>query len=82
MGVPRTRLREHLPGLTVVGAVLLMTAGSTAASAGDPFAAMNVQPAVREVQAPTFHLRTPDGKPLALEELRGKVVAFYYWRTW
>lgn len=67
-------------GLAV--ATLLGIAGPRAAASGDPFAAMDVQRAVRETPAPPFRLRRLHGQPLALEELKGKVIAFYFWRTW
>jgi cytochrome oxidase Cu insertion factor (SCO1/SenC/PrrC family) len=59
-----------------------LTAGPLAAASEDPFAAMRVQRVVRDVQAPPFKLQTLAGKPVALEDLKGKVVLFYFWRTW
>ena len=76
------RLKGHLPALIVAAALLLPLAGPPAPAADDPFAAMEVQRPARQVTAPTFRLKTPEGKPLALEDERGKVVAFYFWRTW
>ncbi len=63
-------------------ALLWVASPSAAAAAEDPFAAMDVQRAVRQVPAPAFRLRTLDDKALALEDLKGRVVAFYFWRTW
>ena len=76
------RLKGHLPALIVAAALLLPLAGPPAPAADDPFAAMEVLRAPREVAAPVFRLKTPEGKPLALKDQRGKVVAFYFWRTW
>ncbi len=76
------RLKGHLPALIVAAALLLPLAGPPAPAADDPFAAMEVQRPARQVTAPTFRLKTPEGQPLALEDERGKVVAFYFWRTW
>ena len=69
-------------GAIGLAAALLLLAGPTVAAPADPFVTMKVEPAVRETQAPSFRLRTLEGKPLALEDLRGKVVLFYFWRTW
>jgi len=60
----------------------LLLRSPAAVPADDPFAAMDVRRAAREAPAPTFRLKTPEGRPLALEDQRGKVVAFYFWRTW
>ncbi len=80
--IPVSQLRRLVGALALVAFVAMGTAGASAAAAPDPFAAMNVQPAVREAQAPPFKLQTLEGKPMALEDLKGKVVAFYFWRTW
>ena len=66
----------------VLAATTTLGSGATAGSPPDPFAAMNAARAVREVPVPAFRLQTMEGRPLALEDLRGKVVLFYYWRTW
>lgn len=34
------------------------------------------------IPAPEFTLKTPDGKSVALKDLRGKVVLIDYWATW
>jgi cytochrome oxidase Cu insertion factor (SCO1/SenC/PrrC family) len=82
MDVLPMRLGEHLPALIVAAALSLLLAGAPAPAADDPFAAMEVQRPAREVAAPAFRLKTPEGKPLALGDEKGKVVAFYFWRTW
>ena len=80
-GLPFLQARAGAGMLVLlVGAAL--TAGPLAGAAEDPFAALNVQRAVREAQAPPFRLQTLEGKPVALEDLKGKVVLFYFWRTW
>ena len=68
--------------LGVAGALLLVFAGPPASAAGDPFAAMDAHRSALEVQAPGFRLQKLDGKALALEDLKGKVVLLYFWRTW
>ncbi len=67
-------------GLAAV-ALLVMARPGTAA-VPDPFAAMNADRPAQEARAPGFRLQTFEGNPLALEDLRGKVVVFYFWRTW
>jgi len=81
MGGRRIRLARRGMGALALAAALL-PAGGVMARAADPFAAMNAARAVREAQAPPFKLQTLEGKPRALEDLQGKVVIFYYWRTW
>ena len=68
--------------LALAAAAVLLMAGPAAAATEDPFAALDVQRPVREAAAPGFRLPVFEAKPLALEDLRGKVVAFYFWRTW
>ena len=51
--------------------------------ANDPvFQAMGVLHDRRQLPAPEFSLATPDGKTIALAELRGKVVFLNFWATW
>ncbi len=79
-GFPFLRSRA---GAAILGLLATaLTAGPSAAAAEDPFAAMNVQRAVREAQAPPFRLQTLEGKPVALADVKGKVLLFYFWRTW
>ncbi len=68
--------------LALAAVLLLIMSGPSAAAAEDPFAVMDVQRPAREAAAPGFRLQAFDGGPLALEELRGRVVVFYFWRTW
>ncbi len=79
-GLPFLRSRA---GAAILGfPASALTAGPVAGAPEDPFAAMKVQRAVREAQAPPFRLQTLEGKPVALEDVKGKVVFFYFWRTW
>lgn len=80
-GLPFLRSYVRAAMLVLLAGATLMT-GPLAGAAEDPFAAMRVQRAAKEVQAPSFHLQTLEGKPVALQELQGKVVLFYFWRTW
>ncbi len=48
----------------------------------DPFAALQVQPFQEIVPAPALSLEGVDGRPLRLEDLRGKVVFLNFWATW
>ncbi len=76
-----TRNAKRPLGVSAVGAVaaiLLWLGGSRVAPAEDPFASMAVQRPAREAAAPGFRLQTPEGAPVALADLRGKVVALYY----
>jgi len=79
------RCRKRLCGVVASGlatvALLVMACPGTAATP-DPFAAMNADRPAQETRAPGFRLQTFEGNPLALEDLRGKVVVFYFWRTW
>jgi thiol-disulfide isomerase/thioredoxin len=60
--------------------VLLLFAAATVS------AQLDNQPVIRFVRnpdlAPDFKLTTLDGKPLALEPLRGKVILLNFWATW
>jgi len=80
--VPPSPRRAWMPAAGPAAVALLLVAAVSAPAATDPFEAMEVQRPARQVAAPTFRLKTPEGKPLALEDERGKVVAFYFWRTW
>ena len=67
----------------VAGMLLgMLMVGSNAPGAADPFDAMNAQRAARPVPVPAFTLQTLEGKSVALGDLKGKVVFFYFWRTW
>lgn len=64
------------------GGLAAVSAAATDPPQQDPFASMNVDRPAREVRAPGFGLQRFEGNPLSLDDLRGKVVAFYFWRTW
>ena len=78
------RIRCSILGFSaiVLAATTTLGSGVTAGAPPDPFVPMNAARAAREVPAPAFRLQTMDGGTLALEDLRGKVVLFYFWRTW
>ncbi len=83
MRVADSPKRGPAAGILALAAVLLLVmSGPSAAAPEDFFAAMNVERPAREAAAPGFRLQVFKGGPLALEELRGKLVAFYFWRTW
>jgi cytochrome oxidase Cu insertion factor (SCO1/SenC/PrrC family) len=68
--------------LRLAGGLAGAAAAATAPQPPDPFAPMNVDRPAQEVRAPGFRLQSFEGSPLSLEDLRGKLVAFYFWRTW
>jgi cytochrome oxidase Cu insertion factor (SCO1/SenC/PrrC family) len=67
-----------LARLALVLALLL----PTGAAAAPDFAAVNVQTYESPKPAPAFTLPGLDGRPVRLEDLRGKVVLLFYWATW
>ena len=79
-----SRLERFVIGLAgaAVAAAILFAPPRCGAADPDPFLAMNAQRASKEVQAPGFRLQTLEGRPVTLEDLKGKVVFFYFWRTW
>lgn len=60
-------------------ALLLLAVGAMAAP---DFAAVGVQPYEPPRPAPDFTLPDLDGRPVRLQDLRGKVVLLFYWATW
>ena len=83
MRVADSPKRGPVAGVLALAAVLLLVmSGPAAAATEDFFAAMNVERPAREAAAPGFRLQAFEAQPLALEELKGKLVTFYFWRTW
>jgi cytochrome oxidase Cu insertion factor (SCO1/SenC/PrrC family) len=53
-----------------------------AAAAAPDFAALDIQRYDQPKPAPAFTLPDLAGRPVRLEDLRGKVVLLFYWATW
>jgi thiol-disulfide isomerase/thioredoxin len=51
-------------------------------AAVDPLESLRVQPFQETIPAPTLSLKGTDGRPLRLEDLKGKVVFLNFWATW
>jgi len=67
-----------------VAAVVLvaLVAAALAAAATPSFDAMQIQPYEPPKPAPSFMLPDLDGKPVRLQDFRGKVVLLFFWATW
>jgi cytochrome oxidase Cu insertion factor (SCO1/SenC/PrrC family) len=70
--------------LTVAGLVLLASTwpATPAASAGDPFEAMNALRPSAPVPAPDVVFRTLDGRPARTGDFRGQPVVLTFFTTW
>ena len=60
----------------------LSVAPSTSVSAADPFAELDLIRPSRPTAAPEFTVPGLTGGPIALRDLRGKVVFLNFWATW
>jgi len=67
--------------LTALAWVLVLLAGQPAWAKDPLFKAMGILH-VRQTPAPEFSLATPEGKTIALNQLRGQVVFLNFWATW
>lgn len=64
-------------------AAALLLAGLLAAEAAAPdFAALQVQPYDPPKPAPAFALPDLEGRPVRLEDFRGKALLLFFWTTW
>lgn len=64
-------------------AAALLLAGILAAEAAAPdFAALQVQPYDPPKPAPAFALPDLEGRPVRLEDFRGKALLLFFWTTW
>lgn len=72
------------PLCLLMGISLLLTAGVLSVQADDTshFQAMSLVRFAEAVEAPAFSLPDPDGKDVALQSFRGKVVLLNFWTTW
>jgi thiol-disulfide isomerase/thioredoxin len=68
--------------LTVLTTALCFLAPALMDAATDRFVAAKVQPVPSPVPAPTFALKTPEGRSLGSADLRGKVILINFWATW
>ena len=65
-----------------LAAVVLALLLPLAAAAAPDFAALDIQRYDQPRPAPAFTLPDLSGRPVRLEDLRGKVVLLFYWATW
>ena len=65
-----------------LAAVALALLLPLAAAAAPDFAALDIQRYDQPKPAPAFTLPDLSGRPVRLEDLRGKVVLLFYWATW
>lgn len=58
------------------------TSSIAVSAAVDNLAALGLEKIEGKVPAPSFSLADLQGKPVALESLRGKGVMLYFWASW
>jgi cytochrome oxidase Cu insertion factor (SCO1/SenC/PrrC family) len=75
----RLRTRASLGG-GVLAAVVALAA--TAAVGAPDFASLQIQPYEPPKPAPAFTLPDLEGRPVRLEDFRGKVLMLFFWTTW
>jgi peroxiredoxin len=68
--------------LTLVLCTALIESGSAAAGADELYAAAGMKKVIDHRPAPTFALKTVEGRPIDSQSLRGKVVLLNFWATW
>ena len=82
---PRSRPPSLRVGLLAVLApisLLLVAATSQPALPPDAFVALQAQSFQEPIRAPALSLPGVDGRPLRLQDLKGKVVVLNFWATW
>ncbi|MFC1464283.1 MAG: TlpA family protein disulfide reductase [Candidatus Brachytrichaceae bacterium NZ_4S206] len=64
-------------------AVLVLSSSSAAQQSGLPILSPSTRALLREgTPAPEFTLKTLDGRPVALSDLRGKATLINFWASW
>ena len=70
-------------GLVVAGAAgWLASAGAQPGVEAAVWRAAGIVPFPQSLQAPVLHLGDLSGKPVDLQQLRGRLVMLYFWATW
>jgi thiol-disulfide isomerase/thioredoxin len=77
-----TRRRPDVAAALFLVVLCLGPSVAFAASSPDPLAALLIQPFPDPLPAPVVSLKSLDGRPLRLEDLRGQVVFLNFWATW
>ena len=74
--------RSCLSTALILSALLLAPPVVDAAQSSDPLATLLLQSFPEPLPAPVVSLKSLDGRPLRLEDLRGQVVFLNFWATW